>query len=155
MPKIQLLNSDSGKVEDFEPVDAREVLSMENTIYSVPKDASDKMGLQLSADPNADISIPQMQGGDEEMQTGLSIDKYARAAVVKAVPGNPQYDNIRSANPRDTMGRAIVDRNAADVVASDGMKVAELRDALHEKGIEYPEGARKADLQKLLDDAKR
>ena len=36
---------------------------------------------------------------------------------------------------------------------SDGLKVDELRAALEAKGIEIPEGAKKADLQELLDSA--
>lgn len=36
---------------------------------------------------------------------------------------------------------------------SDGLKVAELKDALTAKGIAIPEGAKKEDLAKLLDDA--
>lgn len=36
---------------------------------------------------------------------------------------------------------------------SDGLKVEELRAALEERGIEIPEGAKKADLQQLLDEA--
>lgn len=36
---------------------------------------------------------------------------------------------------------------------SDGLKVEELRAALEAKGIEIPEGAKKADLQALLDAA--
>lgn len=36
---------------------------------------------------------------------------------------------------------------------ADKMTVAELREALEAKGIEIPEGAKKAELQKLLDEA--
>lgn len=36
---------------------------------------------------------------------------------------------------------------------SDGLKVEELREALEARGIEIPEGAKKADLQQLLDEA--
>ena len=155
MPKIQLQNNESGKMEDFEPVDAREVLSDPDSIYSVPGDATDQIGLQLSGSANADVNIPQMQGGDEEMQTGLSIEKYGRAAVVKAVAGNPEYTGARAANPRDTLGRPIVDRDAKEVIATDNMKLMELREALTQKGVEIPANAKKADLQKLLDASNR
>ncbi len=40
-----------------------------------------------------------------------------------------------------------------DSSASAGLKVAELRAALTERGIEIPEGAKKAELQALLDAA--
>lgn len=36
---------------------------------------------------------------------------------------------------------------------ADKMTVADLREALEAKGIEIPEGAKKAELQKLLDEA--
>ena len=45
------------------------------------------------------------------------------------------------------------DLTAEDVVinASEGLSVGELRDALTAKAIDIPEGAKKADLQTLLD----
>ena len=38
---------------------------------------------------------------------------------------------------------------------SDSLKVEELRAALEERGIEIPEGAKKADLQQLLDESEQ
>jgi hypothetical protein len=82
MPKIVLKNGETGQLEEFEPVDAREILAQEGTVYSAP-DADEPIG-----DP-PDVDIPQHQGDDAEMQTGLSIDKYGRGNVVKATPGVP------------------------------------------------------------------
>lgn len=161
MPKIQLLNGDSGKLEDFEPVDAREILSDPDTVYSVPDGASEDMGKQLSGAPvgNPDnaVSIPQLQGGDEEMQTGLSIEKYGRAAVVKAMPGNVVV--ATALRPTSTSGRALPGANedaasyALKSQRSDGMTVPELRAALEKKNVAYPTDAKKAELADLLDKA--
>ena len=41
----------------------------------------------------------------------------------------------------------------SDKKPSDGLKVEELRAALVDRGIEIPEGAKKAELQELLDSA--
>lgn len=87
MPKIVLTNGETGNLEEFEPVDAREILSTEGTIYSVPDDSKDEVGLDIGPG-GKDINVPQLQGADAEMNTGLSIEKYGRAAVVKAQPGN-------------------------------------------------------------------
>lgn len=88
MPKVTLKNGQTGKNEEFEPVDAREILAQKDTIYSVTPEAKDAMGVEH--DPlSKDLNVPQLQGADAEMQTGLSTEKYRRAAVVKAEPGDP------------------------------------------------------------------
>lgn len=87
MPKIILRNTQTGEDEQFEPVDAREILSNPDAIYEIPQATRDAIGQQH--DVFADINVPQLQGNDSELQTGLSIDKYGRGAVVKANPENP------------------------------------------------------------------
>lgn len=89
MPKIVLKNGDTGSLEEFEPVDAREILAQTDTIYSVPSAAKDEIGLDIGPG-GKDINVPQLQGADAEMATGLSIDKYGREAIVKAQPGSPR-----------------------------------------------------------------
>jgi len=93
MPKITLLNGETGKLQDFEPVDAKEVLAQEGTIYTVPDQTREQVGMDVGATSGDNkINVPQLQGGDAEMQTGLSIEKYGRAAVVKAQPGKVVTD---------------------------------------------------------------
>lgn len=145
MPKITLLNTDSGKLEDFEPIDAREILSNPETIYSVPEETRAGIGKELS--PHGDINIPQLHGGDAEMQTGLSIEKYGRSQVVKALPGNP------SLTPVSTSGGSLEGSDPREST-SEGLTVAEIKAEMDKKGIEYPANAKKAEYQKLLDDAK-
>jgi hypothetical protein len=177
MPKITLLNTDTGKNEDFEPVDAREVLETPDTIYKVTDESRTLMGAQLGAYVSQGINIPQLQGGDAEMQTGLSVDKYARQAVVKAQPGTPNIGGaVRNDGPtvaeyvaagysasnyppEGFASRSSADEFAAAIAAgqgakpSDGLTVPELEAALTAKDITIPAGAKKADLQKLLDEA--
>ena len=111
MPKITLLNTQSGKTEDFEPVDVREILADPQTIYRVPKGAADSIGKQYDAGTTKGINVPQLQGGDAELQTGLSIEKYGREAVVKAQPGDPMVNkevmttsgrSVEGSDPRDS-----------------------------------------------------
>lgn len=105
MPKIELLNGETGKIQAFEPIDAKEVLAHEGSVYSVPDETREQIGIDVGPrSGDGKISIPQLQGGDAEMQTGLSIEKYSRAAVVKAQPGRV---------PTDTQGRPL---NATDEV---------------------------------------
>ncbi len=177
MPKITLLNTETGKNEDFEPVDAREILESPDTIYEVTDAGRALMGAQLGAYANAGINIPQMQGSDAEMHSGLSIDKYARQAVVKAQPGTPNAGGALRGDgptvadyvaagfsasnypPEGFASRSSADEIAAAVAAgqgpkpSDGLTVPELEAALTKKEISIPAGSKKGDLQKLLDDA--
>lgn len=120
MPKITLLNSETGKTEDFEPVDAREILADPDTIYKVPKKASETIGKQYDPGTTSGIKVPQLQGGDAELQTGLSIEKYGREAVVKAQPG----DALGGSNAvLTTSGRLIEGTDPRDT-ASHGKKGA-------------------------------
>lgn len=97
MPKIVLKNGETGNLEEFEPVDAREILSTEGTIYFVPEDSKDEIGLDIGPG-GKDINVPQLQGADAEMNTGLSIDKYGREAIVKAQPGSPRAAAVVAAD---------------------------------------------------------
>lgn len=139
MPKIALLNTESGKLESFEPVDAREIMATPGTIYTVPSASQREVGLTLEPGQGADINIPQLQGEDAEMQTGLSVNKYGRSQAVKAEPGNPEFAPVPP-TPAQT-----------SAALSDGLKVDELRAELEKRGVEIPDGAKKADLQALLD----
>src|SRR5688572_11991967 len=97
MPRITLRHTPTGKEQDFEPVDAREVLSMENSEY----EPIDQQVGSLSEEQElleGVINIPQHQGEDAEMDTGLSIEKYGRANLVKAYPG--QLRMTRPSMPR-------------------------------------------------------
>lgn len=90
MPKITLRNGETGELESFEPIDAREILSNPDTIYSVPEETVAGIGgPTVATELKEGASVPQLQGGDAEMQVGLSIEKYGRAAVVKAEVGDP------------------------------------------------------------------
>ena len=100
MPKITLTNSVTGHDEDFEPVDAREILSNPDTIYKPSKAAQENIGMQA----DGKVNIPQLQGGDAEMQVGLSIEKYGRADVVKAQIGNPVFKPVL---PMSTTGKPL------------------------------------------------
>lgn len=110
MPKIVLKNGETGNLEEFEPVDAREILSTEGTIYSVAEGSKDEIGLDIGPG-GKDINVPQLQGADVEMNTGLSIEKYGRAAVVKAQPGNVRSiseanaDEVGDEKPKRKGGR--------------------------------------------------
>lgn len=111
MPKITLTNGETGEDEDFEPVDAREILSNPNTIYTAAKAAKDGIGMQA----DEKVNIPQLQGADAEMQVGLSIEKYGRSDVVKAQPGNPQYKPLE---PLTTQGKPLErDKTASDTAS--------------------------------------
>lgn len=146
MPKITLTNTQTGQDEEFEPVDAREILGAKDTIYKVPVDGADKVGMKLDPAGDADINVPQLQGADSEMQTGSSIDKYDRQAVVKAETGDPDL----SAGKDDA--KAADGSNAA-AKPSEGLTVVELKAALDKKGIAYPATGYKAELAALLDGA--
>lgn len=138
MPKIVLTNSKTGKLEEFEPVDAREILADKSTIYTVPQSTHDEIGMRH--DPNSDdVNVPQLQG-DPEMQTGLSIDKYGRSAVVKAQVGQPRAATT-------TQGEPIVEESAD----ASSMSKAQLQEALSQRGTAYPSSATKAELQALYD----
>ena len=151
MPKITLLNTESGKLEDFEPVDVREILSNKDTIYTVP----DETRQAIAQDYNLrGLGIPQLQGDDAELQTGLSIDKYGRGNVVRAQPGNAAGALLASQAGQGT-GQVTGAKpgEEADPLPSEGLTVAELKGGLDEKGVIYETNALKADLAKLYDAA--
>lgn len=135
MPKITLLNGDTGKLEEFEPVDAREILSQEGTIYSVPEETKDTIGLDIGPG-GKDINVPQLQGADAEMNTGLSIEKYGREAVVKAEPGNPSLAGSVAAS--------------AEANNFDEMTVAEMREYAETHNIDLGDAHLKADILKKI-----
>jgi hypothetical protein len=110
MPKITLKNGETGELESFEPVDVREILATPDTIYSVPDETVAGIGgPSVATELKEGASAPQLQGGDAEMQTGLSIDKYGREAVVKAEVGNAgdvvRVDGEQVPAPRRKGGR--------------------------------------------------
>lgn len=136
--KITLTNTETGKTEEFEPIDAREILADPETIYK-PAGAD---GMTLESAPMADINVPQLQGRDDELQTGLSIEKYGREAIINAEPSS-------AGKPvTTTTGKTV--EGTDPTAGADGMTVPELKAALTAKGVEIPEGAKKADLQALL-----
>jgi len=124
MPKITLLNTGSGKTENFEPIDAREILASPDSIYKVPKDAAETIGKQYDPGTTSGINVPQLQGGDAELQTGLSIEKYGREAVVKAQPGDPHSGSnavlttsgrlVEGTDPRETASHGKKSTKKAD-----------------------------------------
>lgn len=165
--KIVLKNTETGENEEFEPVDAREILATPGTIYE-PDDESRKM-IGQAYDPRSEgINVPQLHGDNAELQTGLSIEKYGRAQVVKAVPDG---STATAQRPMTTTGRPLSleeARNApvpADTTAaaqrtaaesgkpSTSMTVTELRTALDKKEVAYPTDAKKPELIELLDKA--
>lgn len=165
--KIVLTNTETGDKEEFEPVDAREILATPGTIYE-PDDEARKLIGQAFDPRSQDINVPQLHGDNAELQTGLSIEKYGRAAVVKAVPDGATATAMR---PLTTTGRPLSLQEAYDApapadttaaaartassaaLASEGLTVPELRAALDAKDVAYPTDAKKAELAELLDKA--
>jgi hypothetical protein len=122
MPKIALMNTTTGKVENFEPVDAREILNNPNNdTYEVTDEARTMLGSRVprpeeiggrgkKKDEELPIDIPNLHGGDEEMQVGLSADKYGRGNVVLAQIGHPDVTTAPELSPEQV---AEQDANAA------------------------------------------
>ncbi len=150
MPKITLMNNESGELQDFEPVDAREVLAGENTVYSVPSETRaeiDREGkeavpqtttIQTDEGP---VNIPQMQG-DPEMQTGLSVEKYGRADIVKAQAGNVVVKPAVSTSGGSLEGEAVD--------ASEWTK-AQMQEHLTQQGVQMRSDMTKAELLSLVE----
>ena len=117
MPKITLVNSKTGNTQEFEPVDAREVLAGKDTIYEMPGAKKGRKAKQLGSTPD-EVNVPQHQGDDAEMQVGLPIEKYGRSNVVRAEPGMVHVDrNPRtSGEPEET--QPLVKRKAVARKAS-------------------------------------
>lgn len=156
MPKITLLNTQTGKTQDFEPIDAREVLQNPNTIYTVPSatraevDREDKppvnSGGTMVMTEDGPVRLPQIQG-DPEMQIGVASDKYARQDVVKAQAGNV------TKTVTDGWGNPI--NGTADAGPSTpgwgDTTVVQLKEILSQRGVQYSSKATKAELQALVD----
>lgn len=160
-------------VQYFEPVDAREVLATPGGEYE-PDENSRKM-IGLLYDPRLQgLNIPQLQGADAELQTGLSHEKYGRSQVVKAIPeamqpvvGGPQSTTGRSLDleqvgqgggaqaARMPMTGAEDERNASGAKPSEGLTRDEIVDALRAKNVAFKSDARKDDLADLLDSQPR
>lgn len=115
MPKIALryVGSDENMqkqleatdgVAFMEPVDAREVLASGNEDYEVDEDQKALIGQIYDPGAMAELSIPQLQGDDAELMTGLSANKYGRSQVVKAVPDGSVPTASR---PQTTTGRRL------------------------------------------------
>ncbi len=149
MPKITLMNDESGELQDFEPIDAREVLSAENSIYSVPAETRaeiDREGkeavpqtttIQTEGGP---VNVPQLQS-DPEMQVGLPTQKYARGDIVKAQAGNV---NVKAVS---TSGGSL-EGEAVD--ASDWTK-AQMQEHLTQQGVPLRSDMNKAELLELME----
>jgi len=115
------------------------------------------------------INIPQLQRGHAEMQTGLSVDKYARQAVVKVQPGTPNvHGTVALRNDGPTVAEFVAagysaanhppegfaSRSSADEIAaaiaagqgavpSDGLTIPQLKAASTAKGVTIPAARRR------------
>lgn len=179
MPKIALrytgsdeamqkrLESSDG-VQYFEPIDAREILATPGNEYEADEDSRKLLGVYYEPRTQG-LSVPQLQGGDEELQTGLSHEKYGRSQVVKAVPDSMVPTAMR---PMTTTGRPL-DVDAAregdgegggdarfqqgdgiggdNAPLSDGMSKDEIKAELQRRGVEFDSRASKDDLAAMLD----
>jgi hypothetical protein len=111
------MNGETGEIEQFEPVDAREILQMPHTVYSVPDQGNESMGERF--DPtviNENLNVWQLNGDDAELQTGLSVDKYGRNQVVKAVPVNAELVAEGPQGYEGRLAQVAVDAEAAEGV---------------------------------------
>lgn len=155
MPKIVLENTsldakDPKRFQEFEPIDAREVLGTAGTVYKMTDGTRNAMGLRTDAE-SSEINIPQMQG-DPEMQTGIPGNKYGREAVVMAEPGMP---NATAKVPMTTQGVDL--SNSGESVSSwanaskpeETLTVAQIKEHLNQKGVAYHSTANKAELLEL------
>lgn len=151
-------------VQYFEPVDAREILATPGNEYEPDEESRKLLGLRF--DPRLKgLSVPQLQGADTELQTGLSHEKYARDQVVKSVPDAMQPTMMR---PQTTTGRPL-DLDAARegagngqgdprfgqpdgaVKLSEGLTKDEIKSELQSRGVEFDAKASKDELAELLD----
>lgn len=157
----------TGGVSYHEPVDAREILATPGNDYEIDEDSRKLIGLQYNPALKG-LNVPQLQGDDAEMQTGLSADKYGRSQVVKAIPDGsaPAPTAMR---PMSTTARPL-DLDAARAgeqyavgdprftgqqqqlkPASEGLKVEDMKELLDKRGIQYPHDAKKPELAELVD----
>jgi len=163
-------------VQYFEPIDAREILSSPGQDYEIDEESRKLIGMQFDprlgnkqsmrkagkeGDEEEAINIPQLQGADAELQTGLSAEKYGRSQVVKAVPDaaptmmNPVTTSGRPLNIEEVGKDAPTDYQKAPqeggTRASEGKTSDEMREALKAKGVQFPPDAKKAELAELVD----
>jgi hypothetical protein len=177
-----------------EPIDAREILASSED-YEIDDESRKMIGMQFDprlfgangkpgdkvAKPEDEgkANVPQLQGDDAELQTGLSAEKYGRSQVVKGVPEGSQPTAMR---PMTTMGQSLNleerrEQSAAAAAAnpppppppprmglqqqspsaqdnkppSEGMTSEEMREALKAKNVQFPPDAKKAELAELVD----
>jgi hypothetical protein len=180
MPKIALRYTGDDKavqarleatngLQYFEPVDAREVLATPGNEYDVDDETRKLLGVYFEPRMQG-LSVPQLQGDDAELQTGISADKYARSQVVKAVPEAMQPTATR---PMTTTGRSLNLDEAREGVnggegdprfsqqdgagagdnkpRSEGMTKSEMQTFLRERGVQFDSGANKDELAELVD----
>ncbi len=147
MPKITLLNTESGELQDFEPVDAREVLGAKNSIYVVPDETRaeiDRVGKESEPQSttlqtvDGAVNIPQLQN-DPEMQVGVPSNKYGRADIVLAQVGNPK---ATATNGGSLEGEAVD--------ASEWTK-AQMQEHLTQQGVQLRSDMTKAELLALVE----
>jgi len=155
-------------VQYFEPIDAREILSSPGQDYEIDEESRKLIGQQfdprLHGEGDDAVNIPQLQGADAELQTGLSAEKYGRSQVVKAVPdvaptmmrpmttsGRPlDINEVGKDAPPDTTSYQKAPESGG-APASEGMTSEEMRTALKAKGVQFPADAKKAELAELVD----
>jgi hypothetical protein len=169
----------------FEPIDAREVLSTPGCDYEIDEESRKLIGLQFdprlfggkpgdagSSEDEGKVNVPQLQGDDAELQTGLSAEKYGRSQVVKAVPDASTPTAMRpmttsgrsldldeaqsgkgagSGDPRMGFQQAKEEDTGQGGRASEGKTADEMREALKAKGVQFPPDAKKAELAELVD----
>jgi hypothetical protein len=187
MPKIALryvgddkalqrrLESTDGK-QYFEPVDAREVIASGNPDYEIDDESRKLLGVYFEPRMKG-LSVPQLQGEDAELQTGLSHEKYGRSQVVKAVPDALQPPTVRPMNTTDRplnmeeaqeQGQARMSAqvdederrrleaeggaaNDSRPALSEGLTKDEIIAELDSRGVAHNRSAKKEELADLLD----
>jgi len=102
--KVKKALAATNGVQYMEPVDAREVIASGNKDYEVDEEQRALIGAIFDPGKMADVNIPQLQGDNAELMTGLSADKYGRSQVVKAVPDASVPTRHR---PMTTTGRPL------------------------------------------------
>jgi hypothetical protein len=179
MPKIALRYTGSDEalmkrleategLQYFEPVDAREVLATPGCEYEVDDESRKLMGAQFQAGSRGDgLNVPQLQGDDQELQTGLSDLKYGRSQVVKAIPdammpttgaaqstiGRPLDLSQVGEGGGAQAARMTPSSEGGDGGAplSEGMTRQEIAAELTRRNVPHDGAARKDELAQLLD----
>lgn len=141
MPKITLLNTVTGKTQDFEPVDAREVLQTVNTIYKIPDTTKAAISRENGNQQSDKSQI------DPEMQLGKSQDKYGRSDIVLAQGGKPFIKPVES-----TFGGPMP---AVEPIDSGWLTIPQLQSELDTAGVQYTAKMNKAELVALYEKTKK